>query len=418
MSVRAIGAMPRLTSSEFEDHAPVFRQIALILRERIGAVWRAGDELPSEGALAIEFRVNRNTLRRAIGLLVDEGVLDRHRGIKLRVARLPGLERPKLEADPTQLFRMRPGTEFKVLAFNTVPLPTDAAASLGLEPGTEACRIERFLMAGSDVLAYLIVHVPVDIGAKLRKLDLRHHTVTALLYANLGVHTRRIQQTIEATLADANIAAALGMAPGTAALRCGYVITDEHDRPVQAAAHTSIPAIDFGSRWKFRLRRLENCGHKAHGGLAACGHSEPGGSKVSCAPRQRDWGSRSSRGDHARRQFVESCYVSFIQPFFRTIALDKISPTQLCIAAWGLHKVVRQAGRAWINQQAPPNWVHLPRPAIQTSSLRTAYGTPQHSLADRQQLKCLTVLDECTCGSLALDVSGSLRSTRVIEVLG
>jgi hypothetical protein len=51
------------------------------------------------------------------------------------------------------------------------------------------------------------------------------------------VHTRRIQQTIEATLADATIAAALGMAPGTAALRCGYVITDERDRPVQAATY-------------------------------------------------------------------------------------------------------------------------------------------------------------------------------------
>lgn len=237
MNVRVVGAIPRLASSEFEDHAPVFRQIALILRERIGAVWRAGDELPSEGALATEFRVNRNTLRRAIGLLVDEGVLERRRGINLRVARLPSLERPKLEADPTQLFRMRPGTEFKVLAFNTLPLPIDAAASLGLDPGTEACRIDRLLMAGSEVLAYLIVHVPVDIGAKLRKLDLRHHTITAQLYANLGVHTRRIQQTIEATLADASIAAALGMASGAAALRCGYVITDERDRPVQAATY-------------------------------------------------------------------------------------------------------------------------------------------------------------------------------------
>ena len=235
MSVHTVGTMPRLAPNAFEDHAPVFRQIALILRERIGAIWRPGDELPSEGALAIEFRVNRNTLRRAIGLLVDEGVLERRRGIKLRVSRLPGLERPKLEADPTQLFRMRPGTEFKVLAFKELPLPTDAAASLGLQPGTEACRIDRLLVAGSEALAYLVVHVPLDIGAKLRKLDLRHHTVTALLYANLGVHTRRIQQTIEATLADATVAAALGMAPGAAALRCGYVITDEHDRPVQAA---------------------------------------------------------------------------------------------------------------------------------------------------------------------------------------
>ena len=32
-------------------------------------------------------------------------------------------------------------------------------------------------------------------------------------------------------------------------------------------------------------------------------------------------------------------------------------------------------------------------------------------------MKCLTVLDEYTCESLAIDVSGSLRSARVIEVL-
>jgi len=237
MTLRIAGAPPRLAFGEFEDHAPVFRQIALILRERIGAVWRAGDELPSEGALAAEFGVNRNTLRRAIGLLVDEGVLERRRGIKLRVTRLPNLERPKLEADPTQLFRMRPGTEFKVLAFDHVPLSTEAAALLALEPGTEACRIDRLLMSGREVLAYLVVHVPVDIGDKLRKLDLRHHTITALLHSSLGVRTRRIQQTIEASLADAAIASALGMAPGAAALRCGYVITDEGDRPVQAATY-------------------------------------------------------------------------------------------------------------------------------------------------------------------------------------
>ena len=49
------------------------------------------------------------------------GVLARRRGIKVRVARLPSLERPKLEADPTQLFRMRPGTAFKVLNFAVAP---------------------------------------------------------------------------------------------------------------------------------------------------------------------------------------------------------------------------------------------------------------------------------------------------------
>src|SRR5690606_35032808 len=37
--------------------------------------------------------------------------------------------------------------------------------------------------------------------------------------------------------------------------------------------------------------------------------------------------------------------------------------------------------------------------------------------ANGQQLKCLTVIDEYTCECLAIDVAGSIRSGRVIEVL-
>ncbi len=37
--------------------------------------------------------------------------------------------------------------------------------------------------------------------------------------------------------------------------------------------------------------------------------------------------------------------------------------------------------------------------------------------ADGQQLKCLTVVDEYTRESLAIDVAGSIRSSRVIDVL-
>lgn len=36
---------------------------------------------------------------------------------------------------------------------------------------------------------------------------------------------------------------------------------------------------------------------------------------------------------------------------------------------------------------------------------------------DAQQLKCLTVIDEYTRECLAIDVSGSIRSSTVIEVL-
>ena len=46
-----------------------------------------------------------------------------------------------------------------------------------------------------------------------------------------------------------------------------------------------------------------------------------------------------------------------------------------------------------------------------------AYDFALDACANDQQLKCLTVIDECTREALAIDVAGSIRSARVIEVL-
>ena len=46
-----------------------------------------------------------------------------------------------------------------------------------------------------------------------------------------------------------------------------------------------------------------------------------------------------------------------------------------------------------------------------------AYDFVFDSCANGQQLKCLTVVDEWTREALAIDVAGSIRSGRVIEVL-
>lgn len=46
-----------------------------------------------------------------------------------------------------------------------------------------------------------------------------------------------------------------------------------------------------------------------------------------------------------------------------------------------------------------------------------AYDFVFDACANDQQLKCLTVIDEFTREALAIDVAGSIRSTRVIEVL-
>jgi putative transposase len=59
-----------------------------------------------------------------------------------------------------------------------------------------------------------------------------------------------------------------------------------------------------------------------------------------------------------------------------------------------------------------------PRPMAPTGAGEMwAYDFVFDACANGQQLKCLTVIDEYTREALAIDVAGSIRSTRVIEVL-
>ena len=59
-----------------------------------------------------------------------------------------------------------------------------------------------------------------------------------------------------------------------------------------------------------------------------------------------------------------------------------------------------------------------PRPKAPTTANQVwAYDFVFDACANGQQLKCLTVIDEFTRESLAIDVCGSIRSGRVIEVL-
>jgi len=62
--------------------------------------------------------------------------------------------------------------------------------------------------------------------------------------------------------------------------------------------------------------------------------------------------------------------------------------------------------------------VRRPRPQPATAARHVwAYDFVFDACANGQQLKCLTVIDEYTRESLAIDVAGSIRSKRVIEVL-
>jgi putative transposase len=84
------------------------------------------------------------------------------------------------------------------------------------------------------------------------------------------------------------------------------------------------------------------------------------------------------------------------------------------------HRIWRQTGLQ-VPRRRPRRRVAMsrprPLPATQVGQV-WAYDFVFDACANGQQLKCLTVIDEYTRECLAIDVAGSIRSGRVIELLG
>src|SRR5262249_8009649 len=60
---------------------PIFQQIASQVRQRIAAgVYRANESLPSLRGLAVEIKVNPNTVQKAYDELTREGLVESRRG--------------------------------------------------------------------------------------------------------------------------------------------------------------------------------------------------------------------------------------------------------------------------------------------------------------------------------------------------
>ena len=66
---------------------PIYRQLMDQLRRRVAAgQWQAGQELPSVRELALQLAVHPMTISKAYGLLEAEGLLERRRGLAMRIA--------------------------------------------------------------------------------------------------------------------------------------------------------------------------------------------------------------------------------------------------------------------------------------------------------------------------------------------
>jgi len=211
------------------------RQVYLLLRDRImSGAMVFGARLPNENDLALVHGVSRVTVRRALGELQREHLIERRRSAGTRVIYR---ERPaRMTADISgvlaSLADMGRSTQVKLLSFGYVQANGTAAKALGAGDDELLQRSVRVRSVDGAPFSYLLAHVPERIGATFGASDLADRPLLELLERS-GVKVERATQRISAVLAAPDVAEALGVKTGSPLIELVRTVFDRDGRGVE-----------------------------------------------------------------------------------------------------------------------------------------------------------------------------------------
>lgn len=209
-----------------------YQQIADELRDRVReGRYAAGRLLPSEAELGDEFGVSRVTVRRALEVLRDEGLVAARQGFGWFVAAAPLRQNlANLGTIEGQLAESGIHPERQILEFAFTAANRRVASVLGTD---QVLRVKRLNLADGEPFGVVTVWCPAELGQHLSRAGVERSPFYELLDIPLGGAT----QTIGADAATAADAHLLHIPPGSPVLRCDRVTTDRTGRPVLVSKH-------------------------------------------------------------------------------------------------------------------------------------------------------------------------------------
>jgi GntR family transcriptional regulator len=220
---------------------PLWVQAAeTVARQVAEGVVRPGGRLPPERELCQQLGISRVTLRKALGKLVDDGILQPSHGRGWHVATAPGSP-PKpvaekewpnsLEGFSETATRMGLTATSLVLRDERVPASFDQAEELLIAPGTPLLLLERVRLLNDVPIAIDVTLIPAALADRFEQPDFTVASLYDLITATGSVMSGA-DSTIEARGADEYVAAQLSIPVGSPVLVLHQVVVDALARPL------------------------------------------------------------------------------------------------------------------------------------------------------------------------------------------
>jgi GntR family transcriptional regulator len=232
------------------NFVPRYYQVYTVIAQRVReGEWTPERPMPTEQDFSAAFNVSRVTIRKALNMLQEEGLILRQQG--RGTFAVPPASRKQGRANMSGLLEnvadFEQHTKVRVLSFGKVALADEAARLLECEPGAPALKITRIRSDSQSPFSYTTTYVPEPEADLLSEAALGTQTVSSAL-DKAGVATVSAEQRLSATAAGVEVAKHLRIDVGAPLISMTRVMRDDSGRPVEV-----IQALYRPDKYEYRV---------------------------------------------------------------------------------------------------------------------------------------------------------------------
>ena len=220
-----------------ESTVPVYLQVATAIKKDIQEeTLKPGDMLPSDRVYCEELGVSHMTVKKAVDILVNEGLVVRKKGVGTFIAE------PKISQS---LFTLSGFTgdnraegkhvHSQVLRFAKEGASQAVAKKLGISPGDSVVNLKRLRMINDEIVALENAYINggEERYQELVKHDFESESLYQVLSERCGVKLQMAKETIEVSSATEEINRKMGVGIGKPMFYLSRISYDISEEPVE-----------------------------------------------------------------------------------------------------------------------------------------------------------------------------------------
>ncbi|MCI8933426.1 MAG: GntR family transcriptional regulator [Clostridiaceae bacterium] len=199
-----------------DSSTPMYEQIASQLKQEIlEQKFGAGGNIGAHTQLAKRFGVSLITVRKAVQLLADQGLLNVAQGKGTFVKNTALQDNlTRLTGASNIIWESRLSAQIQAPIFEIIDTPASFDSDIRQGLGEKCLHIQRIHLVEGSPIAYAEIYIPQKYGEQLSKADVEQYTIYQLYENKWKVQLGRGKQTIRADRASPIAAKALQIPEG------------------------------------------------------------------------------------------------------------------------------------------------------------------------------------------------------------